>query len=168
MKKHAAIALFLLLAFLVSGCTVMNTQKEIAAAIGVELPAGEVISTSDTHGGFHGDGVEYTVLQFEEDVISDRVSELEGWHELPLTDNVQILLYGRVEGDNILGPFLKDDDGEPLLPEISNGYYFFEDRFSEAAEPYDDSGIFERGAFNLTTAIYDTDTNCLYYIRFDT
>ncbi len=168
MKKQTAIALILLLALLTTGCTVMNTQKEAAAALGVELPRGEVISKTDSHGGFQGDGLEYTVIQFEEDVLKDQISGLEGWHELPLTDNVQILVYGLQEGHSIQGPFLKDQSGNTLVPEITNGYYFFQDRFTDAADPYSDGELFDRGALNLTVAVFDTDTNRLYFIRFDT
>lgn len=168
MKKRTAIALILLLALLISGCTVMNAQKEVAAAIGAELPQGELLSDTDSHGGFHGDGLEYIVIQFDEDVLKDNVSKLEGWYQLPMSDSIQTLLYGTQSGHNINGPFIHDDAGNPLLPEITNGYYFFQDRFDGAANPYDDSELFTRSAFNLTVAVFDTDTNQLHFLRFDT
>ena len=44
----------------------------------------------------------------------------------------------------------------------------FEDRHSEANDAYDDSGLFSRASYNFSLAVYDRDTNRLYYFEFDT
>ena len=49
-------------------------------------------------------------------------------------------------------------------------YYFFFDRHSDATNPKDDSAFLDesRPSYNFTVAIYDSDTNMLYYARVDT
>ena len=167
MKKRF-IATLLVLGVLLTGCTVMNTQKEIAAAVEAELPRAEEISSKDSHGGFQGDGLEVTVLQFESDVIGPQLEGSAGWHRLPLSQPMQILLYGVETDQESDGPYLSDDRGMPLLPQVEHGYYFFRDRHSESTDPYDDSAIYDRYSFNLTAAVFDTDTNRLYFVSFDT
>ena len=54
------------------------------------------------------------------------------------------------------------------LPRVSEGYYFFRDRFPEAEDPTDPAGALERGAFNYTVALYDEQSRSLYYYEMDT
>ena len=57
---------------------------------------------------------------------------------------------------------------EAHMPSIDNGYYMFEDRHSESKDSRDDSELFDRYSFNFSIAIYDCDTDKLYYFEFDT
>ena len=67
------------------------------------------------------------------------------------------------------GPYISDADGNPLAPEIENGYYFFMDRQAEENEDkYDDSKVLDRGSYNFTVAVYDTDTDVMHYFKMDT
>lgn len=54
------------------------------------------------------------------------------------------------------------------FPPVQNGCYYFEDRHSRSADPHSDSGLFQRHSFNVTFALYDADTQTLYYCKFDT
>ncbi len=54
------------------------------------------------------------------------------------------------------------------IPEISNGYYFFYDRHSEAADPFDESALWSRSSINCTLAIYDADEDIMYVLIKDT
>ena len=42
------------------------------------------------------------------------------------------------------------------------------DRSSESTDNTDDSMLLSRYSFNFTIAIYDTDTDILYYFEYDT
>ena len=57
---------------------------------------------------------------------------------------------------------------ETKIPQIENGYYNFYDRASKNKNNNDDSKLFDRYSFNFSLAIYDADTDRLYYFEFDT
>ena len=61
-----------------------------------------------------------------------------------------------------------DENGDTIIPDIQNGYYYFYDRHSESTEPYNDEDVLSRASFNFTLALYDSDNNVLYYVEFDT
>ena len=61
----------------------------------------------------------------------------------------------------------------PLFPEgsvplVERGCWFFLDRHDQATDPADDSGLHDRYSWNFTAAIFDADTNVLYYLELDT
>lgn len=158
MKKwiliFSAIALLLFsLTFVL--CSRENNLAALSRQCGIDLTIGKVVSHKDTHGGFHGDGVSYTVLQYPDDSIGEQMEESETWHTLPLPENLDTFLYQ---------PY----DDEVSIPEIQDGYYYFYDRHSESTNPYDDSELFQRFSFNFTFAIYDQSSNQIYLIEYDT
>ena len=82
-----------------------------------------------------------------------------------MDETAQALAYGVSDETSSVGPYLTDDEGEPLLPEVQNGYYRLIDRHSDAG---DGQNLLERFSLNLTLALYDTDSNTLYFCRLDT
>ncbi|HHX23158.1 MAG TPA: hypothetical protein GX723_03965 [Thermoanaerobacterales bacterium] len=90
---------------------------------------------------------------------------LESWQKLPLSENVHLIIYGG-EKDNVgyNYNFAKSFG----IPQIKNGYWFFSDRHNKSTSPEKDVDLFERRSFNFTLAIYDIDTNTLYYFELDT
>ena len=54
------------------------------------------------------------------------------------------------------------------MPSIENGYWFFDNRHSNSISPKEDSNLFNQSSFNFTIAVYDIDTQTLYYLEFDT
>ena len=89
------------------------------------------------------------------DAIENELANNEHWHELPLPFEINLALSGGVKGE--LG-----------IPDVESGYYFFYDRFPEAADPYDLSELNERAASNYTIAVYDADENVMYVAELDT
>lgn len=65
------------------------------------------------------------------------------------------------------GPFLTDSQGNPLVPDILNGYYILIDKY-EVKDKAMEGDILHRGSFNFTLGHYDTDTNTLYFCKLDT
>ena len=55
-----------------------------------------------------------------------------------------------------------------MRQELTDGWYYFLDRHSEAEDPEDDSGLFGRGSYNFTLAIYDKESGVLYCYELDT
>lgn len=122
-----------------------------------------VLEEADTYGGFHGDGIYYMILDCS-DNREKALSIIKDWKKFPLSENLNILMYGRENELSFNDGFAKTAH----FPNITNGYYWFEDRHSESKDSTDDSEIFERYSYNFSIAIYDCDTDKLYYFELDT
>ena len=61
-------------------------------------------------------------------------------------------------------------DKEMKIPNVENGYWFFEDRHTKAKDKYDYSEMFNsnRASSNFSVAVFDTDTKILYFYALDT
>ena len=152
---RAITALFLVLTTLNTG--EMAAVREAAFSTGIDLSAGEMVSTYDDHGGFHGDGTTCTIIQFSDDALLEEIEKAGTWQAFPPDDAVNQLLYGS---------YLDDvETQEPFVPPIENGYYLLKDRNAKAAEQ---PNIMTRGSFNFDLAVYDADNCTLYYLVLDT
>ncbi len=158
-KNRCRVAvLSLVVVLLVCGCGSLGRKARLTALLNIDVFQSAELCSYDSHGGFHGDGVLCYGLQFPDHGAVKEIEENPHWKPLPLEREMEQLLYG-----------MKDDTQEnTLLPAISNGYYFFYDRHAESKDPYDDTDVFQRHSFNMTVAIYDTDSDTLYYIELDT
>ncbi|MBQ3556816.1 MAG: hypothetical protein IJA11_03345 [Oscillospiraceae bacterium] len=115
----------------------------------------EIVESLDTHGGFHGDGTYYLIL----DCSKNREKALKAvskWDRLPLPENMDQLMFG----DEASWYRIAD---EAKMPRVENGYYVFQNRSSDKAA-FDKSGRIE----NFTIAVYDTDADMMYYFEWDT
>ncbi len=70
---RAITALFLVLTTLNTG--EMAAVREAAFSTGIDLSAGEMVSTYDDHGGFHGDGTTCTIIQFSDDALLEEIEK---------------------------------------------------------------------------------------------
>ena len=73
------------------------------------------------------------------------------------------LVYGLSDDSYQIGPYLNDGSGNPLFPEVVQGYYRLIDRQNDTEQD-----ILERYSFNFTVAVYDSEENILYYGKQDT
>ena len=135
----------------------------IPSELGFSLPVTQTISSYDTH-GFHGDGISCDVYDFSSTPMPAQITS---WSPFPPDDTVQALLYGWTEENaqeiTSIGPFLTDDNGDPLVPKITNGYYLLIDRQEETTTP-----LLSRPSLDFTLAVYDSDKDTLYYCKMDT
>lgn len=144
-----------------------SINKRMSKSLGIEIPGNIKIDYEDTHGGFHGDGDTTAVVQFDKSIAENIRSEIENnmdWNSLPLSESLDILMYGGVkEGTNYTYNY-----AELLnMPRIENGYWFYEDRQPESILSSEDQDLFPRLSYNFTIAIYDLDTDTLYYLEND-
>ena len=123
-----------------------------------------VVEELDTHGGFNGDGSYYLILDCT-NKKEQALEKVEGWNKLPLSENLNLIMYGGEKDGVAYGYELAE---EAHFPKIENGYYIFEDRHSESKDSRDDSELFDRYSYNFSIAIYDCDTDKMYYFEFDT
>lgn len=132
----------------------------IEKALAVDVSDAVITTGYDDHSGFHGDGTLYAVLEFSDDAMETAISAPGGWHALPLTDNLQTLIYGTRTPEKAVGPFIGK-----TLPRVERGYWYFYDR---QGETMDDGDVLNRSSYNYTIAIYDADTDQLHYCEYDT
>ena len=167
-KQYKCLLLLITIVLLLISCSSQSINKIISKSLGVEIPKSIKIDYEDTHGGFLGDGDTVAVIEFDESTGEEIQSEIlnnKDWYNLPLSENLNLIMYGG-EKNNINYGF---NLAEKLdMPAIENGYYFFVNRHSNRVSSKDDSDLFDQHSFNFTIAIYDIDTQTLYYLEFDT
>ena len=155
--KRAALLLLTVLLLPVCGC---GGEKTVMGFVPQHFA---VVEESDSHGGWMGDGLYYLVL----DCAGNRDEALEnvsGWKELPLSENLQLMLYGG-EKNGVRYGYL---DKEVQFPQTEEGWYCFVDRHRESTDSSDDTNLLRRYSFNFSAAVYDAQTDRLYYVEFDT
>lgn len=164
MKKAVLIVLSMIA---LTACRTRTDQDIISEDLGVDVSSAEVISDMDTHGGFHGDGTAVIILDCADTGIPEQISTAGNWKPFPLDDTVRTLVYGTGDKNVKIGPYLIDEDGEPLLPEIKDGYYLLIDRQTEDGKATGPD-ILHRASFNFTLGLYDAAAEKLYLCKMDT
>lgn len=160
----AAVLALALAAACLTGCGAQTEEKTVAKALELEkMPGVTHISSYDSHGGFHGDGVSCIALTFEDGQLEQQLAADPAWQPLPADETVQALVWGVEEEAGVTGPFLTDGDGQLLVPPVETGYYRLIDRHSDPQ-----GNILSRGSFNFTVGIYDADARVLYCCELDT
>ncbi len=154
----------LALLYLLSLKPTFNYIGETTEYFGFAKKDFSVVEELDTHGGFHGDGSYYLILDCSNNE-EKALKKVENWNKLPLSENLNLIMNGGNKDGVTYGYELAE---EAHIPKIENGYYKFEDRSSESTDSSDDTELFDRGSFNFSIAIYDSDTNKMYYFEFDT
>lgn len=155
-KKFTIIVAFLCALILGACGQTVSYPARIHALCGLDIAGSALISSKDTHDGFHGDGA--TVVQYDCTPIADAVlRKSESWAVLPMTENLHKIMY---------------EDGYSLaakygIPTVSHGRYFFVDSQAEA-DTHSDANLLARPSFNFTLVILDTDSNQLYFFKYDT
>ena len=138
-----------------------GVKGEFSGTLGVNLTDGHTVKEEDTHGGFLGDGDTTLILTFTGENRTDLEGEIagaDGWKALPLTENLNRVVY-----EDYFGNLCAD-----VPRDLTDGWYYFLDRHSEAEDPADDSGLFGRGSYNFTLAIYDKGSGVLSCYEMDT
>lgn len=147
----------------ITGCGNKTTDEYIKDKIDIDISYCTIEDEQDTHGGFHGDG-DYIVKANCSEEQQKILNQLNGWNELPLSENLKLIMYGG-ERDGIT--YLYNLAQKANIPEINNGYYYFLNRKSDAVNEYSDD-IFDKYSFNFTLVLYDKDNSMFYYYEFDT
>lgn len=146
------------LILILTACGSVLVHDTVSETLGIDVSSGNEISNYDTHSG-NGDGTSCVILRFDDDSVSEEIRNDKNWKKFPLGETAQILVYGISDETGQTGPYLNDDEGNPLVPEIQNGYYLLIDRNAGKDGPH---------GTNVTLGLYDTDTDMLYYCKLDT
>ena len=158
-------------AVIVLGIVLHSPQKDDISepqrtVLGINISSGSIITDTDSHGGFHGDGITFLEVAFEDDSCLNQIKGNSSWKQLPVSYPVDALLYGTQNGSSSIGPYVTEG-GKKLFPKAETGYYYFKDRHTGAGGQ-GSKDVVNRHSFNFTVALYDEDTRTLYYCEFDT
>lgn len=130
-------------------------ERRVSEMLGLSLPKVRSIEYSDSHGGFHGDGLLSVQMRFEgnEALQVEKALRQDGrWQEVPLTPKLSKILYGT---DGASSWF--DDVIDWELPSI--GFWYFKDESPQGENAH--------GFMNFTAAVFDADQGTLSVIEFD-
>lgn len=119
-----------------------------------------IVEEYDTHGGLLGDGKYYLVLDCSENK-EKALKNLKDWNKLPMSKNIYVYLYG-IEPDEVT---FYNYTQRTEIPMVTNGYYMFLDKRNNS---HDDSEFRHRHSYNFIIAVYDCDTDKMYYYELDT
>lgn len=162
MKKELLSKILIIALIIVIG---YGTYQKISAdnkyvrLIGTKLPDGsEIIEAGDSHGGFHGDGTYFEIIQINSSETASFAEELQNsglWEELPLSGELQKFIYGEHNAEYTYG-----GHGE-MMPKNISGIYRFNDKSADSRP------LFERYSQNFIFCMFDTNKGRLYILEFD-
>ncbi len=164
--RYAKLVIATIIACLVfSSCSTVGSGQ--ADYFGFKPSEFVVVDEFDSHGGFLGDGDYYLILDCSGK--AEQAKELiDSWKPLPLTENLQRVMDTTCGGMEDGVYYSKTLAEIAHWPVIENGVYKFIDRHPEAIDKSDDTSLFDRHSHNFSIAVYDLDTDMLYYFEHDT
>lgn len=143
----------------------MHTQpSELKREFNISKEKYEVITEYESERNFLGDGEDWLILDCsnQKDLA---LEEIRNWKPLPMSEDLYTTIFGGKKGDTTYGGygFVRETN----LRDVKNGYYLFLNRSSEDIDKYSEENIFDHYFGNFSLGIYDTDTNKLYYFKYD-
>ena len=171
MKRIISIILLIICIISFSSCSMFiydffAEENPLPDEFNIDKSDFNVIEEEDTHGGFLGDGWYYLILD-----CSDNKEKARGitkdWQQLPLSENLNIMMYGG-EKDGVSYGY--DFAKTAHWPDFENAVYKFVDRYTSPAQKnkFSDAELLDRYSVNFSVAVYDLDTDRLYYFEYDT
>lgn len=140
----------------------------ICKTIGFTLPKDVAIDYTDSHGGFHGDGNLFAVVTANNEQAKSEMETLLsrlGWNSA-LSEEMYAAFFGgivTIEGiEYTTNGYLHDFEFD--IPNVKKGYFYYKDRFFEQNGKQCQIAPYTQ---NFTLAIFDLDTNTLYFIEGD-
>ena len=168
MRKYSLITYSLIILLIIAGCSAKSNKTYIAEQLKIKMPKALNIEHADDHGGFHGDGKRFAKIEFDNNSGLNIISQIENsdrWNKMPLTENLSLIMYGGTK-NNV--EYVSEFAEKFGIPEIQNGYWYFNDRHSKSTNPESDTELFDRYSLNFTLSMYDADNNTLYFFELDT
>ena len=158
MKKINYLLFVSLLVLSLCGCK-DNKVKAISDRLNVNLEGCTIITESDTHGGFLGDGEYFAKMSCSKEEAKTIKSK---WKDLPLREDIEeVLEMSRCDDESCKDAYDKYD-----IPSIAQGYYYLLDRHSESKNG--DTDLNGRSSYNFSLGIFDSENNIVYVYELDT
>ena len=162
--QRSSVKVFILIIILAPLLCCFSYCSSIHKKMGFNKSSFVIVEEEDTHGGFLGDGTYYLILDCSQNADKAR-KKVKNWTPLPLSDNLQIAMYGgEIDGIHYSLCFAE----EAHIPVIKNGVYKYYDENAHFWNHSDDTDLLERSSFNFEIAVYDFDKDFFYYFEIDT
>jgi len=158
LRKIVYSILIAIIIFCIIGCASFSTSEYINQEINIDISKCNILIDNDGHEGFLGDG-EYFVKADCSGDSENILKQIRFWNELPLPEDVQLIMYGEEKDYRTYSSDLADKAG---IPTIKNGVYLFDDRHIQ-----NDKAFLDRSSYNFTVALYDKDFDMFYYYEYD-
>lgn len=140
---------------LLAGCGGEKDAGYVARKLDIVLPQPAAVTSGDSHGGFHGDGLLHMELTFsQEDALAVE--------EAVSSAGMESVSHGAGTGGAPL-PGRRRRVGLAGLAVPARGWWYLEDRQEDETED-----MWQWYSYNYTFAVYDPDTGILYYQELDT
>ena len=123
----------------------------------------KVVKCDDTRDGWFGDGVRTVIIDFKNNEFKDNISKNKRMKKLPFPPNLQKFFYKNNNGQLNVSV---DDNGKELIPKVKNGYYLFVNRKNNE-DNMDDSKFLNDYSHDFSIVLFDSDTNRLYFVEYD-
>ena len=165
MNNNLSKIIIFVFVFVCTGCyDIKTTEEYIYDKIKIDISSCTITTEIETPVSFNGDGEYFITADCykSRDII---LNQIKNWNPLPLTNNLQLLMYGG-EKDGITSFAIQSNEIE--IHNINKGYYYFLDRHDEAIYYNSDENVLNRFSYNFTIALYNEETNKLYYYELDT
>lgn len=129
-----------------------SVYSQIKKEFRIDVANCKKVKSKDTHGGFHGDGDLFAILdcsQSNENIIN----QVKEWETLPITDESILSQFKRFQ----LSESYDDEIRKFNVLNSHNGYYYFKGKNQYSHGDY----------ANFDFAIYDSDNHLFYYYEYD-
>ena len=137
-----------------------KVNRRIGKDLEIKVPYTLDFYYTDSHGGFHGDGVALGRADVKDKDIARLLKNPKGhWTKTPMPKELETILYG---GESYYSDLAKRLDME----NIKNGYWMYIDRFGNKREYMKEKEI-DRYINNYSIGLLDLDKKIFYYIKFD-
>lgn len=164
-KNHIIVIITLVLigVFFFRNNTRIN--RKISKDLGIKVPNTLSFQYEDTHGGFHGDGITLAKANLKNRDVEIIIKKSKSvWMKTPISDKVELELYGGTKGEmNRESDLAKSLE----MPKIEDGYWIFLDRFGGKKVFNKGENLFPRASGNYSLGVIDSKENIFYYIKFD-
>lgn len=145
-----------------------HPQPQISDYLNADISQGVLVESVDTRTFLRSIGATMETYAFADDRFLLQISDNPSWYALPLSAPLAAAAYGSQEGQTTIGPYLTDAAGDPLLPPVENGYFYFLDRHTQSKNNKDPALILDRYYMHFILALYDADAKMLYYCTLET
>ena len=139
--------------------------KEIGKTLGLDLTGCKVNVIKNTR---------YSITQPQEYAVSIELTDAHqeilaaehpDWNNFPLPKPISTVLYGN---SGSKGPYFTDNVGNVQIPDISAGKFYFLNREGTDLIPYSWINLLADYEMHFTMALWDSETNILYFFTKDT
>lgn len=118
---------------------------------------------TETHSGFHDDGVSCYCFEGLSVPTSQDFYDMNGWHVFPLDTAFVCIIYGGAIDDTFYQPLID------YIPTITTGSWYFKDLQRPQTEYTTDDilKVYTGSSADFIVAVWDLEQNILYYARYD-